>query len=174
MASVSIVVCGSEGAGKSSAIAALCGGEMPLVRAGGAAEADQQVDCGRLTFSDGESINVYGVREREKLNGNLDVLEAESLGLILLLDNSRPDPYEDLRYFLKAFEDLTPKAKLVIGITKTDMRPRPSVREYHRQLRGMQAGSYPIFEVDARVRRDMALLLQALLYSLDASRFAVY
>jgi hypothetical protein len=92
----------------------------------------------------------------------------------LLLDNSRPDPYEDLRYFLKAFEDLTPKAKLVIGITKTDMRPRPSVREYHRQLRGMQAGSYPIFEVDARVRRDMALLLQALLYSLDASRFAVY
>jgi uncharacterized protein len=47
-----------------------------------------------------------------------------------------------------------------------DERRDPSLERYNSHLKtlGLKA---PIFEVDARRRRDVAILVQALLYSLD-------
>ena len=47
-----------------------------------------------------------------------------------------------------------------------DMRSEPKISEYHEKLHAMDLNP-PVFEVDARNKRDLSLLLQALLYSLD-------
>jgi hypothetical protein len=54
----------------------------------------------------------------------------------------------------------------VIGVTQMDLAGRPTLDDYHLQLESSGAKT-PIFEVDARAKRDVALLVEALLYSLD-------
>ncbi len=58
------------------------------------------------------------------------------------------------------------KTQVVIGVTQMDLKHTPTLEEHHGQLReyGLTA---PIFEIDARVRDDVSILIQALLYSLD-------
>ena len=84
----------------------------------------------------------------------------------MLLNNARPDPFHDLQFFLKSFEPFIDKTTVAIGITRTDEAARPTVADYHMQLRD-EASKFPIFEVDARRRSDVSLLIEALLYSLD-------
>jgi signal recognition particle receptor subunit beta len=57
-------------------------------------------------------------------------------------------------------------ARLAVGVTRMDLKAAPSIEEYHRQFYGASLKP-PIFEVDARRRRDVVLLIQALLHSLD-------
>ncbi|MEW8490806.1 MAG: hypothetical protein AB2657_13965 [Candidatus Thiodiazotropha endolucinida] len=47
-----------------------------------------------------------------------------------------------------------------------DLRNKPRLEDYYLQLEdsGLKV---PIFEVDARVKRDISLLVEALLYSID-------
>ena len=47
-----------------------------------------------------------------------------------------------------------------------DESRRPTIADYHLQLEDTD-NKIPIFEVDARERRDVSLLIEALLYSLD-------
>jgi len=47
-----------------------------------------------------------------------------------------------------------------------DLNNKPKLADYHQKLHPLGFNP-PIFEVDARNKRDVSLLLQALLYSLD-------
>jgi hypothetical protein len=47
-----------------------------------------------------------------------------------------------------------------------DVSNKPTIEEYHIQLQGLNLKP-AVFSVDARVRNDVSLLVQALLYSLD-------
>ncbi len=55
----------------------------------------------------------------------------------------------------------------LIGITMTDLVAAPGIEDYHRELRSLGLKSVPVFEVDARKRKDVSLLVEALLCSLD-------
>jgi hypothetical protein len=47
-----------------------------------------------------------------------------------------------------------------------DLSNKPTINDYHSQLRAMGIKP-PVFSVDARVKNDVSLLVQSLLYSLD-------
>lgn len=47
-----------------------------------------------------------------------------------------------------------------------DLSSKPTIADYHTQLQASGL-KLPIFAVDARVRSDVSLLVQSLLYSLD-------
>ena len=47
-----------------------------------------------------------------------------------------------------------------------DLSNKPTINDYHIQLQGMGIKP-PVFSVDARVKNDVSLLVQSLLYSLD-------
>jgi len=86
--------------------------------------------------------------------------------LVLLLDNTRADPFKDMKFFLDSFGDFISKTSVAIGVTQMDLSSKPTIADYHVQLK--DAGlTPPIFAVDARVRNDVSLLVQSLLYSLD-------
>ena len=97
-----------------------------------------------------------------------DILATGSLGLVLLMDNARPDPLADLGFYLEAFKGSMTETAVVVGVTRTDMQPWPSLATYQmwasaRDLR------IPILTVDARSRKDIATLLKVLLAMLDPS-----
>jgi signal recognition particle receptor subunit beta len=83
-----------------------------------------------------------------------------------LINNNRPDPLKDLSFFLHRFETLIRSTAVAVGITQTDLKADPRIQQYHKVLNKLHVRA-PVFEVDARSKTDVSLLVQALLFSLD-------
>jgi signal recognition particle receptor subunit beta len=71
-----------------------------------------------------------------------------------------------MHFFLSSFKDFINSTKVVVGVTRMDLSFAPRIDDYHKELEktGLKI---PVFEVDARHRQDVSMLLEALLYSLD-------
>lgn len=165
-----IVFSGPAGAGKTTAVAVL--GDATAICAGSVvtatieerrAEADAAKDHGRLCLPDRTEIHLYSTPGPEAPDSRWHALVEDAIGLVLLLDNSRPDPMEDLRSFVEAFREFIDRSGLVVGVTHTDVRSVPAPEDYHRQLAAIGLQDKPLFEVDARRRRDVSMLVETLL-----------
>jgi len=88
------------------------------------------------------------------------------IGLILLLDNTRADPFQDMKFFLDAFDSFISQTNVSIGVTQMDISTTPTIEDYHLQLKALGINT-PVFSVDARVKNDVSVLVQSLLFSLD-------
>lgn len=168
-----IIFTGPVGAGKTTAINAIS--DIPTVttdaRASDMAVVRKEhttiaLDYGMMKVGDGERIHLYGTPGQERFDFMWDILTEGGIGLVLLLDNTRPDPFRDMRFFLDAFKTFIVKTQVVVGITRVDLKSLPRISDYHRQLHGTGL-RLPILEVDARDKGDVSVLVQTLLYSLD-------
>lgn len=174
MSSYKIIFTGPVGAGKTTAIGVLS--DIETIRTESAAsdmtrerkpETTVAMDYGRVSLPDGTSIHLYGTPGQERFDFMWDILTEGGIGLVLLLDNMRPDPINDMSFFIKAFRDFIQKTGVVVGITRTDLRNVPAVADYQCELANHGLGNTPVFEVDAREKRDIGLLVETLLCSLD-------
>jgi signal recognition particle receptor subunit beta len=95
-----------------------------------------------------------------------DILTVGGLGLILLLDNTRADPFQDMQFFLDSFAGFISETSVAIGVTQMDLSSKPSIDDYHKQLQKNEMKP-AVFAVDAREQKDISLLVQALLFTLD-------
>jgi signal recognition particle receptor subunit beta len=171
-----IIFTGPSGAGKTTAVNVLS--DIPTVTTetwvsdatGARGRTTAPVDYGILKVGDAGQIHLYGTPGQDPgqdpIESKWDALTDGGIGLVLLLDNARPDPFADMRSYFKAFQSFIDQTKVIIGVTRMDVKPSPSIEDYYKQLWTMGRNA-PIFEVDARRRDDIALLVQALLYSLD-------
>ncbi|WP_434779707.1 GTP-binding protein [Neisseria sp. Ec49-e6-T10] len=168
-----IIFTGPVGAGKTTAIAAIsdvppvttdaAASDMTLNRKGHTTVA---MDYGVIYLDEETKVHLYGTPGQERFDFMWDILSQGGMGLVLLLDNTRPNPVKDLQFFLGAFTSLLKDAPVVIGVTKMDARPEPDIESYQRTLASMSIRA-PIFEVDARRKEDIQNLVMALLYSID-------
>jgi uncharacterized protein len=168
-----IIFTGPVGAGKTTAITSIS--DIPPIRTEQeASDMTRQrksnttvaMDYGVIKLSDEENIHVYGTPGQERFDFMWDILTEGGMGLVILISNTNSDPYKDLEFFLNAFKQFIAATQVVIGVTKSDLSPAPSVKQYQTVLHKM-GHTIPVFEVDARDRKDIALLLEALLFSLD-------
>lgn len=173
MSNYKIIFTGPVGAGKTTAITSLS--DIPVVGTDESAS-DMTVhrkqtttvalDYGLMKLDAGERIHLYGTPGQERFDFMWDILTKGGIGLVLLLDNTRADPFQDMRFFINSFEDFITRTNLAIGITRMDLDQTPSMADYHSEL--SQLGiKPPIFEVDARKRNDINQLVEAMLFSLD-------
>lgn len=176
MSDYKIIFTGPTGAGKSTAIGVLS--DIPPVKT----EAKSQetvgyvgktgitvaLDYGVLKLSNRDKVHLFGTPGQERFDFMWDILTEGGLGLILLINNTRPQPLNDMEFFLNAFKNFIKKTQLAVGITRMDLQPTPTLEDYYLKLREYHLNP-PLFEIDARVKSDVALLLQALLYSIDPS-----
>lgn len=167
-----IIFAGPVGAGKTTAIETLS--DSPVVRTDTKATdmtAERKpnttvaMDYGLMRISPTERIHLYGTPGQERFDFMWDILSEGGIGLILLLDKSRKNTFGDMHFFLEAFKQFILPNRVVIGLSHGDKAPQPGVADYHRELR--QPYSPAIFDVDARNRTDMAMLVQALLTTCD-------
>lgn len=173
MANYKIIFAGPVGAGKTTAITTLSD-EPPICTDELATDMTKErkpsttvaLDYGTLLLEGGEKLHLYGTPGQERFEFMWSILSNGAIGLILLLDNTSSDPFGDMRFFLNAFKEFIAETQVVIGVTQMDLSPRPRIEDYRRELRDC-GQIIPVFEVDARVRPDLTILLQALLYSLD-------
>jgi signal recognition particle receptor subunit beta len=168
-----IIFTGPVGSGKTTAISAIS--DIPVLKTDENAQdmtksrkqtTTVAMDYGLLNLDKGERIHLYGTPGQERFEFMWDILTNGGLGLILLLDNSRPTPFKDMQFFLNAFKEFINDNKIVIGVTHMEHNTTPSIKTYHQEL--LKCGiNAPILEIDARDKRDIKTLIKALLYSLD-------
>ncbi|MGY6277122.1 GTP-binding protein [Methylomonas sp. MgM2] len=175
MSQYKIIFTGPVGAGKTTAISSIS--DSPLVKTEASASdmtknrkssTTVAMDYGVMNLDGGEKIHLYGTPGQERFDFMWDILTTGGIGLILLLDNTRADPFQDMRFFLEAFDKFIKSTAVAIGVTQMDLSNHPTIADYHQQLRAMGVKMKPpVFAVDAREYNDVSLLVQSLLYSLD-------
>jgi len=168
-----IIFSGPVGAGKTTAISAISdippvvtdelASDMTQSRKGNTTVA---MDYGMMKLGDGERIHLYGTPGQERFDFMWDILCKGGLGLILLINNSQPKPFQDLEFFLTAFRDFIDRTYVAIGVTRMDLSNCPTINDYHQHL-GQMGMKVPVFDVDARDRKDVTILVESLLLSMD-------
>jgi signal recognition particle receptor subunit beta len=121
-----ILFTGTMGAGKTTAIAAVS--EIAPIRTevrnsdASVAKATTTVglDYGELTLDNGEKLRLYGTPGQIRFDFMWRILARGALGLVILVDNSRPDPLADLDVYLDGFAELIEKTACVIGVGRTE------------------------------------------------------
>jgi signal recognition particle receptor subunit beta len=173
MSQYKIIFTGPVGAGKTTAISSIS--DAPPVKTDAAASdmtknrkssTTVAMDYGVMNLEGGEKIHLYGTPGQERFDFMWDILTNGGIGLVLLLDNTRADPFQDMRFFLEAFDKFIANTAVAIGVTQMDVSSKPSITEYHQQLQTLGLKP-PVFSVDAREHNDVSLLVQSLLYSLE-------
>ena len=125
------------------------------------------MDYGMLKLISGEQIHLYGTPGQSRFDFMWDILTEGGIGVVILIDNCRPSPLEDFAFFINAFRSFIKETAAVVGITRSDLANLPGIDAYWRVANELDL-NIPIFEVDARDKRDVTYLVEALLYSLDA------
>ncbi len=173
MSQYKIIFTGPVGAGKTTAIQSIS--DVPTVKTDASASdmtktrkssTTVAMDYGVMKLDDGEKIHLYGTPGQERFDFMWDILTTGGIGLVLLLDNTRADPFQDMKFFLDSFSGFISGTGLVIGVTQMDLSNKPTIDDYHKQLQGYDLKP-AVFSVDARTKSDVSVLIQALLFSLD-------
>jgi len=173
MSQYKIIFTGPVGAGKTTAITSIS--DVPLIKTDEAAsdmtkqrkaETTVAMDYGIMNLNGNEKIHLYGTPGQERFDFMWDILTTGGIGLVLLLDNSRTDPFQDMKFFLNSFDSFIQKTGVAIGVTQMDVSTRPTIDEYNKHLQEIGI-NVPIFSVDARVKNDISVLVQALMFALD-------
>ena len=173
MSDYKIIFSGPVGAGKTTAISAISdidpvttdelASDMTREQKPGTTVA---MDYGMIKLPEIERIHLYGTPGQQRFDFMWEILTQGGIGLVLLISNQRPDPFQDMHFFLDAFKKFISQSKVVIGVTQMDLNSKPMIEDYHLQLENSGV-KIPVFEIDARMKKDVSLLVEALLYSLD-------
>jgi signal recognition particle receptor subunit beta len=171
---IKLVFTGSVGAGKTTAIGTIS--EVPIlsteVKPSETAVARRKssttvaMDYGEITLEDGNKLYLYGTPGQRRFDFMCHILTKGALGLIILIDNTHPEPLEDLDYYLNLNADFLSKNQAVIGVTHYDEINQPSIEDYCHCLH--ERGEFwPVVRADARKSEDVVMLIEILLASLE-------
>ncbi len=174
MSQYKIIFTGPVGAGKTTAIAALSD-IAPVSTDAKATDRTRErkekttvaMDYGAMRLEDGGTVHLYGTPGQERFDFMWEILTEGGIGLVLLIDNARENPFGDLRFYMEAFGKFIRSTAVVIGVSRFDLKDNPPIEAYNHRLEAMGFPKVPVFEVDARNRRDISLLVEALLSVID-------
>lgn len=173
MTDYKIIFTGPVGAGKTTAISVISD-QLPITTDVSASDATRNIkptttvafDYGTVRLPDNKCIHLYGTPGQKRFDFMWEILTKGGIGLILLVNNSRDNPFQDLRFFLSEFGDFIERTQIAIGVTQMDKKATPTLEDYYDQTKNLGI-NFPIFDVDARKKQDVAMLIKALLYSID-------
>ena len=169
-----ILFTGAMGAGKTTAISAVS--ETPPVVTDvhnsdlsvAKARTTVGLDFGQFTLDNGDRIRLFGTPGQTRFDFLWKILSKNALGLIILTDNSSPDPLADLSIYLEGFSEELDTLPCSIGVGRLDTHPRPTLDDYA-DLLEKHGRIVPIIGVDVRQKDDVVLLIDTMLAQLETS-----
>lgn len=163
-----VVFAGPMGAGKTTAIRAISDGaalstEVPISgdTVGDKVSTTVGLDYGECRLADGLKLKLFGTPGQERFSFMWPILGEGAFGLIVLADNSLPDPVAEVERYLKAFGRHIGPRRMVVGVGRLESHHQPDIDHYCARL--AQAGfEVPVIDVDVRRAADVRLLLSVL------------
>lgn len=179
-----VIFVGPVGAGKTSAIQAIS--EINCVNTEAKISVDAvkshkntttvAIDYGRVTTDANVKAHLYGAPGQSRFDFMWDMLSEEiahdASGVVLMLDNARECPQEDLKYYLNAFSRLIKDRQVIVGVTRSDVQANPSLADYQQWLAELDVTASVTF-VDARDRAAVFALVEPLLGPLTRAAAAL-
>ncbi len=170
-----LVFAGSMGAGKTTAIRAISEIEPISTEVGNSdrTEFDKDettvaMDYGELTLRSGEKLGLYGTPGQLRFDFMWQIVATGALGIVVLVDNSRPDPLADLTRYLSVFRSHAQSGAIVVAIGRMDTHPTPNLADYSQHLEDLHL-IIPMMPADVRSREDVIEVLEVLFHQIEAT-----
>lgn len=167
MAELKIVFTGAVGAGKTTAIQAISEIDVVSTDVNASDEVREQketttvaLDYGELSLEDGTVLRLYGTPGQRRFSYMWEILAEGALGFVVLVNNERAQPLEDVAMYLENFAPFISGSTVAIGVTHVDDDPR-EMDKYHDFLQQRDL-AYPIFPIDARQPSDVKVMIEAM------------
>ena len=169
-----ILFTGTMGAGKTTAIASVSDSPPVVTDVRNTDTSVQKerttvgLDFGELTLGNGDRLRLFGTPGQLRFDFLWKILAKNALGLVILVDNSRPYPLADLAVYLEGFADELDTLPCTVGVGRMETHSSPTLEDYADALE--KAGRiFPILPVDVRQRDDVLLMIDTLLAQMEAS-----
>lgn len=115
-----------------------------------------------MTTDANEQIHLYGTPGQQRFQFMWELISTELAAdcrcQILMLDNSRNYPRQDLEFYIREFNKLLPNKPLIITVTRSDISPSPDQSDYQGWLTELNIKA-PLYFVDARNPDDILFLI---------------
>jgi uncharacterized protein len=175
MSEIKLLFAGPMGAGKTTAIRSISEIEPISTEVAntdfgesGKAETTVAMDYGELTLDSGSKLRLYGSPGQKRFEFMWPLLAEGALGVVVLMDNSRPDPLGDLGDFLGAFGAQIGAGRVVVAVGRLDSHPQPSLDDYLDAV--ARHGQFlPVVDADVRRRDDVVNVLDVLFEQIEAA-----
>lgn len=168
-----IIFAGSMGAGKTTAIKSLSESEVVSTDV---ANSDRQahskllttvgIDYGQIMLPPDIKIGLYGTPGQERFELVWRIVTEGALGAIVMVDASSPKAPEELPYYVDYFHRHNLK-NIIVGISHCDLPGHLNLDDAFKIL-SAQNLVFPVFEIDARKKDDVLLLVETLIASMEA------
>lgn len=169
MAELKFVVTGTAGVGKTTALKSIC--DKPPVETDAVTTDELALvketttvafDFGEVTLDESTIVRVYGTPGQERFRHMWEIIAEGALGLIILVDNSRENPVEDMLIYIENFAQLIEDTSTVIGVSRLTPNSKFQLDDYYASLEKYNH-CFPVMEADPRKREDMINLMDALM-----------
>ncbi len=170
-----ILIAGAMGVGKTTAVRSV---SDIRVRHTEASNSDREtadkdtttvaLDYGEIIVTPEEKLRIYGLPGQKRFAFMWRILIDRTMGLIILIDNSSPDPLADVAEHLDAFSDLIDSGSTVIGVTRSELAPTPTLDQIAAAVSAIRPGRViPVLPVDPRDGSQMRLALMSLVATIE-------
>lgn len=174
---IKILITGPMGAGKTTALAAVSSVTPIKTEANNSDLAQHSkthttvaLDYGEVELAGGERLRLYGTPGQRRFNVMWQILAKGALGVVILLDMTRPDPIADLKDYFADFQSVIRESSCVIGVGRSQENSSISTADVANACTELGA-TLPVFAIDVRRRDDVLLLLEALFSQIEMAAF---
>jgi signal recognition particle receptor subunit beta len=160
---------GSPGVGKTTAIRAVS--DHPPVSTEVPSTDEERnttvaLDFGELTLDEDDVLRLYGVPGQDRFDFIWPLIADGAMGMIILVDNSLPDPLATLDGYLDSFADIIGSVSAVVAVTRVRDGVGPTLPAYveHLARRGLDLA---VVAMDPRERQDVLYLVNMIVAMID-------
>jgi signal recognition particle receptor subunit beta len=165
-----IVFTGPMGAGKTTAIGMLSD-TPPISTETSSTESSKAsttaaFDYGECRLADGTLVRLFGTPGQLRFDFMWEVLSQGAIGIVVLVDDRRPDPAADALDFLTEFPVQAAIGAAVVGLGRFGAEPGFEAATLAQRIQA-QGYRVPVVDVDVRRKDDVQMLLQILVAQLE-------
>jgi signal recognition particle receptor subunit beta len=124
------------------------------------------MDYGILDLKEDSRLHLYGTPGQERFKFMWELMMSDLVhdaeGLVLLVDNTRADPFKDIQFYIEEFRDFIVRRRLIIAVTHSDEQEFPDHHFYMNRLKEMGLFTTVLF-IDARDPSSVLEVIKELL-----------